>query len=174
MSRLKPIFLVLMAIALMAPMAHAQDHQHGDPAKPQSQGVEMQKPMGMGINMHGGLRPQLSAEEQALLEKLVAAHHQKTEPLQKQLRARHAMLEALLLEDKIDDKKIDGLVKDINEIQAKLFGERISLKKQLIKNDLPMGGGMMMGKMGAMHGGLMGSGMKCPMMPKQSMDNDQN
>lgn len=177
MPRFKHIFLVLIAIALMAPVAHAQTHdEHGAPAKAKPQGMEMQKPMGpgMAMGMHGGMNAQLTPEKQALLDKLTADHSQKVEPLQKQLRAKHAMLEALLLEEKIDDKKVDGIVKDINEVQAKIFAEKISLKKQLIKNDLPLGAGMMMGGMhgGMMGGGMMGKGMKCPMMSKPSMEED--
>lgn len=121
-----------------------------------------------GHGMMGGMGG-MTPEKQATMQKLHADFNAATADLNKQLFAKESELNAALYADKTDDKKIDALTKEIGELNAKIYAERIKMHKAMAKEGIVpgMGQGMMGGKGGCQmmgggmqHGGMMGGGMQ--------------
>ena len=113
-----------------------------------------------GHGMMGGMGA-MTPEHQATMQKLHADFNTATADLQKQLFAKESELNAALYADKPDDKKVDALTKEIGELNAKIYAERVKMHKAMAKEGIVpdkggcqmMGGGM---KGGMQHGGMMG------------------
>jgi len=118
----------------------------------------------MGPGMMGGYGgygyQTLTPEKQAAAQKIYADYYAQTNTTRQQLIAKQYELNALLYGGKADDKKVQELTKEVNDLRAKLYEAQVDLQKQLAKADIPvMGGGM--GGIG-MGPGLMGPGMMGP------------
>lgn len=124
-----------------------------------------------GHGMMGGMG-NTTPEKQATMQKLHADFNTATADLHKQLFAKEAELDAALYADKPDEKKIDALTKEINDLNAKIYAEKVKMHKAMAKEGIVPGKGqgmmggkggcqMMGGGMGGMqHGGMMGGGMQ--------------
>ncbi|WP_051307160.1 periplasmic heavy metal sensor [Desulfomicrobium escambiense] len=116
-----------------------------------------------GHGMMGGMGA-MTPEHQATMQKLHADFNTATADLHKQLFAKESELNAALYADKPDEKKIDALTKEIGELNAKIYTERVKMHRAMAKEGIVPGAGgcqMMGGKMGGgmMGGGMMGGGM---------------
>jgi len=116
--------------------------------------------MGGGPGMMGGCSgngqnaiAQLSPEKQAAFQKLHDAYTAKTSQMRAALGVKMAELNAATVAPTPDQAKIDGLTKEIGELQGKLLSERAQLRIQVAKEVGPgVMGGMGMGG-GYHHGG---------------------
>ncbi len=116
-----------------------------------------------GHGMMGGMG-NMTPEHQATMQKIHADFNAATADLNKQLFAKESELNAALYAEKPDEKKVDALTKEIGELNAKIYSERVKMQKAMAKEGIMpgkggcqmMGGGMMGGMQ---HGGMMGGGM---------------
>lgn len=106
---------------------------------------------GYGYGYHS-----LSPEKQAKAQQLYADYYSKTITLRQQILAKQSELNALIYSGKEDEKKLQGLTKDIADLRSKIFEQQIALQRKLAKEDLPYMGNM--GGYGPMGPGMMGSG----------------
>jgi zinc resistance-associated protein len=116
-----------------------------------------------GHGMMGGMG-NMDPEKHATMQKLRADFNTATADLNKQLFAKESELDAALYADKPDEKKIDALTKEINDLNAKIYAEKVKMHKAMAKEGIVpgKGQGMMGGKGGCqmMGGGMMGGGMQ--------------
>ena len=133
--------LALVAVLGFSGLANAQMGGHG------AMGGQAM----MGGNMYG-----LSPEKQAAVQKIYADNYTATAQLRQQLFAKQSELNAQLYGGATDDKKVQALTKDINDLNAKLFDSQVSLKRQLAKEGVPASGIGTGGGCGMMGGGMMG------------------
>lgn len=110
-----------------------------------------------GQGMMGGMG-NMSPEKHATMQKLHADFDAATADLNKQLFAKESELNAALYADKPDEKKIDTLTKEIGDLNAKIYAERVKMHKAMAKEGIVpgKGHGMMGGKGGCQ---MMGGGM---------------
>lgn len=125
-------------------------------------GAQMYGPGMMGGGgWGGGADSGLTQEKYAAVQKLYSEHYQVTAEIRQQLYAKSSELNAQLYGGKTDDKRVQALTKEISDLNAKLFADQVNLRKELVKQGLPVGGmgyggGMMHGYGGGMgHGGGM-------------------
>ncbi len=104
--------------------------------------------------MMGGMG-NMTPEQQATMQKLHADFTAATAGMSKQLFAKESELTAALYADKPDDKKIDALTQEISELNARIYAERVKMRKAMAKEGIMTGNGH-----GMMGGGMMGGGMK--------------
>ena len=116
---------------------------------------------GQGMGMMGGNMMGLTPEKQAAMQKIYSEHYTATAQLRQQIFAKQSELNAQLYGGATDDKKVQGLTKEIGDLNARLFEAQVNLKRQLTKEGIPaMGGmGMGMGGMGGMGCGMTNGGM---------------
>lgn len=168
MKRLsKVLAAVCAALALSASLALAAEAPKKAktvPAKA-AQTTHTGPQMGMGMmEKHGGQMglAGLSPEKQEIAKTLMNAHRDALFPLHQSLYAKNAELEALNAAGNGESDKAKDLIRDISDLNAKMLMENGSFRAKLVKETglrtAPMGHGMMGGK------GMMGGGMKCPMM----------
>ena len=99
----------------------------------------------------------LSTAQQSAWNGIYQEFHQKSWRLERQLQAEQYQLRGMLLEDNIDQAKIDSLVEQINNLRSQLFKNRVAMQvaaeKQGIPSDLlgPAWGCDMMGDYGPWH-----------------------
>ncbi|PKN08429.1 MAG: hypothetical protein CVU73_08275 [Deltaproteobacteria bacterium HGW-Deltaproteobacteria-8] len=113
-----------------------------------------------GYGWGGGGDTGISQEKFAAMQKLYNEHYQATAQLRQQLFAKHSELNAQLYSGKTDDKRVETLTKEIADLNAKLFADQVNLRKQLVKQGLPVGGmgNGGMGYGGGGYGGMMNGG----------------
>lgn len=116
-----------------------------------------------GHGMMGGMG-NMTPEKQATMQKLHADFNTATADLHKRLFAKESELDAALYADKPDEKKIDALTKEISDLNAEIYAEKVKMHKAMAKEGIVpgKGHGMMGGKGGCqmMGGGMMGGGMQ--------------
>lgn len=112
---------------------------------------------GPGMGMMGGNMYGLTPEKQAAAQKLYADFYAKTATLRQQLNAKQYELNTLLYSPTQDEKKVQGLSKEIADLSAKLYEAQTAFQNQLAKEGLPVMGPGMMGP-GMMGGPGMGWG----------------
>lgn len=126
-----------------------------------------------GLHARGGMGPmmgplaQLSPEKQEAARKLMDEHAKAQFPLHQAMYAKNAELEALNAAGNGESAKAKAVIRDIADLSAKMLVENGRFRTRMFKEtglSVPtMGhGGMMGGMMGGK--GMMGGGMKCPMM----------
>ncbi len=104
---------------------------------------------GHGMGMMGGSMSGLTPEKQAVVQKLYNEHYTATAQLRQQLFTKQSELNAQLYGGATDDKKVQALTKEINDLLAKMYDAQVALQNQLTKEGIPAMGGM----------GMMGPGM---------------
>ncbi|EHJ45937.1 hypothetical protein DFW101_3752 (plasmid) [Solidesulfovibrio carbinoliphilus subsp. oakridgensis] len=104
---------------------------------------------GHGMGMMGGPMSGLTPEKQAVAQKLYNEHYTATAQLRQQLFTKQSELNAQLYGGATDDKKVQALTKEINDLLAKMYDAQVALQNQLTKEGIPAMGGM----------GMMGPGM---------------
>ncbi len=124
---------------------------------------------GHGMMGHG--MGALTPEKQASMQKLHEDFATTTADLRKHIFAKESELNAELFGERTDDKKVEALTSQINELRGRLYAERVNLhRKMAAEGIVPMGGRGMGAGMGCptTGGGGMRHGMKgcpdCPMM----------
>jgi zinc resistance-associated protein len=110
-----------------------------------------------GHGMMGGM-DNMTPEKKATMQKLHADFNVATADLNKQLFAKESELNAALYADKPDEKKVDTLTREISDLNAKIYAERVKMHKAMAKEGIvpEKGHGMMGGKGGCQ---MMGGGM---------------
>lgn len=107
-----------------------------------------------GSGPMGGFHQMLTDQQQADMQAIFADHYKKVQPLRDQMRSKHAELEAIYYSGSANNSKVQSLFREIADIKAKMFAERMDLKAKLDAKGLPsghMGPGMHgMGGMGGM------------------------
>jgi zinc resistance-associated protein len=115
--------------------------------------------LAQGHGMMGGMG-NMNPEKHAAMQKIHADFNAATADLNKQLFAKESELNAELYADKPDDKKVDALTKEIGELNARIYAERVKMHKAMAREGIVpgKGHGMMGGKGGCpmMGGGMMG------------------
>lgn len=107
----------------------------------------------------------LSPEQYKAMQDTYAEFDKKIEPLRLQFHAKKAELHALYYQGTAqNDPKVQALVKELGELDAKMYAARTDLRNQLNDKGVPVysgrgrGGCPMMGDMGRGHGGGHGGG----------------
>ena len=109
----------------------------------------------------------MSPEQYKVMQDTCAEFDKKAEPLRQQLYAKQTELNTLYQQGTPQsDSKVQSLVKDIGDLDGKLYAVRADFRKQLNDKGVPVYGGMgygygcpMMGMTGHGHGGgMMGHG----------------
>jgi hypothetical protein len=150
-------------IVLIASIAAAQQQTPAGDHHPQGQAAGQQQDTGQGW-----LPPwaqSLSAEKKAAVQRIYETRTGVIYPLMLQLRAQQAQLQAELAQDNVNQKTINQILDQINNLEAKINRAQVDLMLD-IKKELPqafmrhamMGSGMGLGTGGM---GIMGGG--CPM-----------
>lgn len=88
--------------------------------------------------------PQLTAEQEKKLDGLSNEHRDKMTALHKKLLAKHGELETAINAEKPDQAKIDGLLKDVANIQVETYKERLAFRSKVKSEtglDMPFHGG---------------------------------
>lgn len=126
--------------------------------------------------MSGSGAPQLSAEQQATMQRIYREHGQELNSLRQQLWAKQAELNAYLAAPSPDDAKVKALTKEIVGLEEKTLNAEVALRGKLTKEGLPSGAvncpcPMMMGSNSGMGRGMGNVGnmgnmgpMSCPWM----------
>lgn len=114
--------------------------------------AQMMGPGMMGGPMMGGNMYGMTPEKQAAAQKIYADFYAKTATLRQQLNGKQYELNTLLYTPNPDDKKVQGLSKEIADLSAKLYEAQTTFQNQLNKEGIPAMGGM--GMMGGMHHGM--------------------
>ena len=100
----------------------------------------------------------LSPEQQKAMQDTYTEFDKKVEPLRQQFHAKKVELRALYSQGTAqNDPKVQALVKELGDLDAKLYAARTDLRRQLNDKGVPVYGGM-----GRGHGGMGRGG--CPMM----------
>lgn len=149
MKRRLPIFIPLAFIAVLAIASTSYAWGGGKGGCP-----AVQNPLA-----------QLSEEQQKEFQTLSSAYHEEVRPLRANLMAKHAEYQAALVQDKVDGKAVDKLIKEIAVLESDLTVKRLSFRAQLVeKFDMPAGysfhGGMGRGAHGYGPCGFQGKGYK--------------
>ena len=106
----------------------------------------------------------MSPEQYKVMQDMHVEFDKKAEPLRQQLYAKQAELNALYYQGTPqNDPKVQSLLKDIGDLDGKLYAVRADFRKQLNSKGIPVYGGMGYGD-GCPMMGMMGSGHGCPMM----------
>jgi hypothetical protein len=84
----------------------------------------------------------MSPEQREAMQETYAEFEQKTEPLRRQLYAKQSELDALYYRDAPpDDPKVKSLMKDIEDLDGKLYAAGADLRKRLNDRGIPAYGG---------------------------------
>ena len=108
---------------------------------------------------HGWGGQQMTQEQQTALQEIYSEHNKQCAPLQRQLMAKRSELDALYYGQNADSGKVQGLHREIADIEAKLFTADAELRKKLNDKGLVSGGfamhhgGEMFDGQGPHHGG---------------------
>ena len=101
-----------------------------------------------------GYYDDMSPEQQKAMQEMRAEFDNKIRPLQQQFFAKQAELDALYYKGAPqDDPKVRSLIKEVNDLDAKLYAAYGDLRRQMNEKGLPCyGGGMRHGYGGMMRG----------------------
>lgn len=104
---------------------------------------------------HNGGAPALTQEQQNAAQEVYTKYSEAVAPLQQQLMAKRAELDALYYGQNADSGKVQALYRDIADIEAKLFTAGKDLKNKFAEKGIPGAGyGTHMGYAGGHgHGG---------------------
>lgn len=107
-----------------------------------------------GGHWNNGPQATMTQEQQAELQGIYSEHYNKVQPLREQLRSKGAELDALYYSGKKDDRKAQSLYREIADIKAKMYNERMDLRAKLDEKGLRNEGGMHYGRDGRGQGGM--------------------
>lgn len=116
---------------------------------------------GMGNSMNGGqyhqgmngggYRANLTAEQQAIWQKVFAEYQTATANLHQQLLSKNYEYNAVLTSSPVDDKKLLAVSKEIAALRDSLYQHRVTMDTQLAKAGMPLMGH---------HRGMMGNSVR--------------
>lgn len=91
---------------------------------------------------HNGYGPgynynNLTPEQQEKARKLHDEHYNSVAPIRQQMIVKQAELDALLINEKPDAKKVESLSRDLGELRGKMMNQRLALRDRLEKEGLP-------------------------------------
>jgi len=125
---------------------------------------------GSAMAMNHGKGPDLAPEKQAVVDKAHEEFAAATADLRKQIFAKESALNAEIYGEKIDEKKVEALVSEINALHAKVYAEQVKLRKKMAQEGIVPEPGH--GKKSGMGCPMMGGGgMKHGMKGKMAQDN---
>lgn len=90
---------------------------------------------------HGGAGGGLTQEQQSALQQIYTDYEKQAMPLQRQLQAKRAELDALYYSESSDSSKVQTLFREAGDIEAKLFALNSEMRKKLDANGLSGAGG---------------------------------
>ncbi len=82
----------------------------------------------------------LSQEQMTKAQELISAYRTAVAPLEQQVNAKQAELQALLYSATPDKSRIEAISKDIGAIQGQIYASEASLNAQLTKEGIPVDG----------------------------------
>ncbi|WP_338669542.1 periplasmic heavy metal sensor [Pseudodesulfovibrio methanolicus] len=109
---------------------------------------------------YGGGNYQLSPEQQKAYQEISAKYQAQFAKLSEQMWTKHAQLNAVLAQDKIDAGQARSLAKEIGALSAQALETRVNMLIDMREKGFSYYGMGMMG--GGMYGGMMGPGMMGP------------
>ncbi|MGE4424311.1 MAG: periplasmic heavy metal sensor [Pseudodesulfovibrio sp.] len=105
---------------------------------------------------------QLSPEQQKAYQEIVGKYQAQFAKLSEQMWTKHAQLNAVLAQDKIDAAQARSLAKEIGALSTQVFETRVNMLIDMREKGFSYYGMGMMN--GGMYGGMMGGGMMGPGM----------
>jgi zinc resistance-associated protein len=106
---------------------------------------------------YGGGNYQLSPEQQKAYQEIAGKYQAQFAKLSEQMWTKHAQLNAILAQDKIDAAQARSLAKEIGALSAQAIETRVNMLIDMREKGFSYYGMGMMG--GGMYGGMMGPGM---------------
>jgi Spy/CpxP family protein refolding chaperone len=94
-------------------------------------GTASANPAWHGNQHDGSYYSNLTPDQQTEAQKLFSTHAQKVEPLRQQMYAKRAELDDLYSSDKADSSKAQTLLKEIADIETKLYNAHMEFRKNL-------------------------------------------
>ncbi|MDY7002161.1 MAG: periplasmic heavy metal sensor [Thermodesulfobacteriota bacterium] len=156
MTRKNTILIAAAALTICMISAFAYAGQGRGQGPGQNIGQSQKANIGPG-QRHGGqgfgpcqaVYKDLTPEKRAVVDNLRKEHQKKVFGLRQDVQAKQAMLDALLLDPKTDEAKINKTTKELNQAQAKMLEERVAHKLKMAKETgvrMPMGHGFNAGR----------------------------
>jgi hypothetical protein len=96
-------------------------------------------PDGMGNSGWITGDPSLSPEKQTAVRNIYNEYYQSTAVLRQQYYAKHSELNAQLYGGNTDDRRVQVLIKEISDVNSRIFENQVNLRRRLIREGVSFG-----------------------------------